>query len=193
MGRDLAIAHSQHEGAGCSKTEVRIARAELLPPEEHQGAEPLAVWLVLEPEPPAGQEALEWLLVSSEGGPTAGWAERIVGWYEQSWGSAECFRLLQTGTRIEDRRLREVDALVNGQVFDAITAWQVFSLARHARDAPETPVQDSLSGDEREMIGAFVERRQLRPLAELGKPFATDIRSWVMLLARMVGWRPSKR
>ena len=43
------------------------------------------------------------------------------------------------------------------------------------------------------MIGAFVERRQLRPPAERGKPFGTDIRSWVVLLARMVGWRPSKR
>ena len=35
-----------------------------------------------EPEPPAGQAALEWLLVSSE---TAEGAERIVGWYETRW------------------------------------------------------------------------------------------------------------
>ncbi len=75
----------------------------------------------------------------------------------------------------------------------AIAAWQVFSLAPYARDALETPAQDLLRGDEREMIGAFVERRQLRPPAEPGRPFGTDIRSWVVLLARMVGRRPSKR
>ena len=178
-----------------AKTEVRIAKVELLPPEEHQGTGPLPVWLVrvLEPEPPPGQKALEWLLVSSEGGPTAEWAERIVGWYEMRWGIEEYFRLLKTGARIEDRRLREADALVKCLAFDAITAWQVFSLARHARDAPQTPAEDLLTEDEREMIGAFVERRQLRPPAERGKPFGTDIRSWVVLLARMVGWRPSKR
>ena len=61
------------------------------------------------------------------------------------------------------------------------------------RDAPETPAEDLLTGDEREMIEAFVERRQLRPPGERGQPLGTDIRSWVVLLARMVGWRPSKR
>ena len=176
-------------------TELRIGQVELLPPKGRPGTEPLPVCLVrvLETEPPAGQEPLEWLLVSSEGSPTAEWAERIVGWYEARWGIEEYFRLLKTGTRIEDRRLREADALVKCLAFDAITAWQVFSLARQARDAPETPAEDLLSGDEREMIGAFIERRQLRPPAERGKPFGTDIRSWVVLLARMVGWRPSKR
>lgn len=36
--------------------------------------------------PVGGQELLEWLMVSSEGGPTAEWAERIVGWQEARWG-----------------------------------------------------------------------------------------------------------
>ena len=102
-----------------------------------------------------------------------------MGWYEQRWAIEEYFRLLKTGTRIEDRRLREADALVKGLAFDAITAWQVFSLARHARDAPQTPAEDLPAQDERAMIGAFVERRQLRPAAERGKPFGPDIR---------VGW-----
>ena len=62
--------------------------------------------------------------------------------------------------------------------FDAITTWQVFSLARHARDAPQTPAEDLLAQDERAMIGAFVDRRQLRPAAERGQPFGTDIRSY---------------
>ncbi len=58
---------------------------------------------------------------------------------------------------------------------------------------PEPLAEDLLTEDEREMIGAFVERRQVRPPAERGKPFATDIRSRVALPARMVGWGPSKR
>ena len=58
---------------------------------------------------------------------------------------------------------------------------------------PEPPAEDWLTEDEREMIREFVERRQLRPPAERGKPLGTDIRSWVVLPARLVGWRPSKR
>ena len=60
-----------------ARTEVRISRVELPPPEEHKEGRPLPAWLVrvLELEPPAGQAALEWLLVSSEGAATAEWAE----------------------------------------------------------------------------------------------------------------------
>ncbi len=70
---------------GTARTEVHISRVELLTPEEHKEGRPSPVWLVrvLELEPPAGQAALKWLLVSSEGAATADWAERIVGWHEQ--------------------------------------------------------------------------------------------------------------
>ena len=155
----------------------------------------VTAWVVrvLETEPPAGHEPLEWLLVSSEGGPTAEWAERIVGWYEARWGIEEYFRVLKSGTRIEDRRLREADALVKCLAFDAITAWRVCSLDRYARDAPDTPAAEVLTDDERQVIGTVVRAERLLPPAERGKPFAPDIRSWVVLLARMAGWHPSKR
>jgi len=102
-----------------------------------------------------------WRLLTS-GGDTAEWAERVVGWHETRGAIEEYFRLLRTGTRIKGRRLRLADVLVKCPAFDAITAWQVFSLARPAR---ETPAEDLLNEDEREMIGAFVQRRQLRPPA----------------------------
>ena len=51
------------------------------------------------------------------------------------------------GTRIEDRRLRDAAALGKCLVFDAITAWRVFSLERYPRDAPDTPEQQVLTAD----------------------------------------------
>ena len=143
--------------------------------------------------PPAGEQPLEWLLVSSEGGPTAAWAERIVGWYEARWAIEEYFRLLKSGTRIEDRRLRAADALVKCLVFDAITAWRVFALDRYARDAPDTPVGEVLTAGEQEVIEEVVRKGQLLPPAERGQPAPADICSWVVWLARIVGFRPSKR
>ena len=176
-------------------TELRIGQVELQPPKERPEDGPVVAWVVrvLETEPPAGQAPLEWLLVSSEGGPTAEWAERIVGWYEARWGIEEYFRVLKSGTRIEDRRLQEADALVKCLAFDAVTAWRVFSLDRYARDAPETPAEEVLTEDERQVIGMVVRAERLLPPAECGRPFPADIRSWVVLLARMAGWQPSKR
>ena len=69
-------------------TELRIGQVALQPPADRPQDGPVTAWVVrvLETEPPAGHEPLEWLLVSSEGGPTAEWAERIVGWYEGPLG-----------------------------------------------------------------------------------------------------------
>ena len=176
-------------------TEIRIGRVELLPPQERAGqAAPLPVWLVrvLEPDPPAGEDGLEWLLLCSEGAATAQWAERIVGWYERRWAIEEYFRLLKSGTRIEDRRLRDAQALGKCLVFDAITAWRVFSLDRYARDAPDTPAEEVLTADEMAVIEAVTEAERLRPPRERGQPVGAGIRSWVLLLARMRGWRPKK-
>ena len=176
-------------------TEISIGQVELLPPQGRATpAAPLRVWLVrvLETDPPAGEEALEWLLLSSEGGRTAQWAERIVTWYERRWAIEEYFRLLKMGTRIEDRRLRDAAALGKCLVFDAITAWRVFSLDRYARDAPETPVEEVLTADEMAVIAEVTASERLRPPRERGQPLGPDIRSWVVLLARMRGWRPKK-
>ncbi len=176
-------------------TEIRIGPVAVLPPKERAGeVAPLPAWLVrvLEPDPPPGEEGLEWLLLSSEGAATAQWAERIVSWYERRWGIEEYFRLLKTGTRIEDRRLRDAEALGKCLVFDVITAWRVFSLDRYARDAPETPAETVLTADELAVIEGVTEAERLRPPRERGQPVGPDIRSWVVLLARMRGWRPKK-
>ena len=50
-----------------------------------------------------------------------------------------------------------------------------------------------LSDDERQVIGTVVRAERLLPPAEREKPFPPDIRTWVVMLARMAGWRPSKR
>ncbi len=177
-------------------TEISIGRVELQPPAGRRGAAAaLPVWLVrvLEREPPEGEAGLEWLLLSSEGERTAQWAERIVCWYERRWAIEEYFRLLKSGTRIEDRRLHDAQALGKCLVFDAITAWRVFSLERYARDAPQTPAAEVLTGDEMAVIEAVAEAEGLRPPGERGQPPGADIRTWVVLLARLRGWRPKKR
>ena len=176
-------------------TELRIGQVQLQPPKEQPGAAPLAVWLVrvLETDPPAGEAELEWLLVSSEGGRTAEWAERIVGWYEARWSIEEYFRVLKSGAHSEERQLRDAAALGKCLVFDAITAWQVFSLQRYAREAPQTPAAAVLSADERAVVERVVVAERLLPPRERGQPLGPDIRTWVVLLARMAGWQPSKR
>ena len=47
--------------------------------------------------------------------------------------------------------------------------------------------------DEREVIGIVARGKRLLPPAKHGRPYPPDIRSWVVLLARITGWQPSMR
>ena len=179
------------------ETKVSIGAVELQPPEARRkrGEAGVEAWLVHVAQTNArkGARPLEWLLLSTVGGPSKLWAQRIVRWYEARWSIEEFFKVLKSHARIEDRRLRTAEALAKCLVFDAITAWQAQSLGSYARDAPDTPAEQVLTQDERAMILAVVRKKRLLPPAERGRPPPKDIRSWVVWLARTVGFRPSKR
>ncbi len=53
--------------------------------------------------------------------------------------------MLKSDARIQDRRLHTAESLCKCLAFDAVTAWQVSSLASYARDAPQTPVDEVLT------------------------------------------------
>ena len=176
-------------------TDIQAGWVELPPPHDRPDGRPLRVLAVraqerdwLEREWP-----LEWVLLSSEGQATAQWAERIVGWYEGRWGIEEWFRVLKSGMRVEDHKLCTAESLQCCLAFDAINAWRVFELQLYAREAPATPATVALSSLERQVIWTYVVAFGLLPSRERGQPPPEDIRSWVVMLARIVGWQPRKR
>ena len=111
------------------ETRVSIGPVELQPPEalRQRGEAGVEAWLVHVEQTHAqpGEDALEWLLLSTAGGLSQRWAKRIVGWHEARWSIEEFFKVLQSGVRIGDRRLRTAGALCKCLAFDAVTAWQV--------------------------------------------------------------------
>ena len=126
------------------------------------------------------------MLLCTDGEPTAENALRILAWYERRWG--EFFRVLKTGARIEDRSFDDADDLKRCLAFDAITAWRVFDLDRLAREKPDTPALDALSDDDALYILLLDQR-----IIPKRPPKPPDIRTAVTDIARLVGFRPTKR
>lgn len=176
-------------------TDIQAGRVELLPPKDRPEAENRKVLAVrvLQTNEQEGQWPLEWVLLCSEGEATAEWAKRIVRWYERRWGIEEWFRVLKTGMRIEDRQLRTADSVKCCLAFDAINAWRVFELQRCAREEPHEAARKILTLLEMHVIWTAIVGRDLLPPGERGRPPPEDIRSWVVLLGRTVGWQPRKR
>ena len=70
----------------------------------HHGDDPLplSVAQVAEVAPPAGEEAIEWTLLTNEPVETFEDAWRVTGWYERRWVVEEYHKAQKTGCRIED-------------------------------------------------------------------------------------------
>ena len=179
------------------ETRVSIGPVELQPPERRreQSEGGVEAWLVHVEQTNAQprEQPLEWFLLSTAGALSKRWAKRIVRWYEGRWGIEEFFKVLKSHTHIEDRSLSTAPTLSQRLAFDAVTAWQVSALARYAREAPQTPVDEVLTWDEITVLWVRVQARDLwRPTARDRAP-PRHIRTWVVWLAMTSGFRPSKR
>jgi hypothetical protein len=135
-----------------SRREGRLARdvtqtlqaclVELKPPQRRGHKLPVVqVWAVLarEEDPPAGQEPVEWLLLTSEPIETLEAAEQILAWYLARWQVEVFFRVLKSGCRVEQLSLREADRLECALAFYMIVAWRVLWVTALGRLGPELP------------------------------------------------------
>jgi hypothetical protein len=86
---------------------VRAAPVLVCPPHAkygHHGNDPLPLYVVLitEVDPPAGEKAIEWMLLTNEPVHTFEDAWRVSGWYELRWIAEEYHKAQKTGCQIED-------------------------------------------------------------------------------------------
>ena len=199
-GKTVEIAACGGKRAGPArkaKLDLRAGWVKLAPPLRPARSagrrEPLDVLAVTatEPNPPAGKEPLHWVLLTTEGSADAETAKTVLAWYERRWTIEEYFRVLKTGTRVEDRRLDHADDLRKCLAFDAITACHVFDLERMARDKPDTPANLVVADDEIVILGVRLKAYGIhRARSPPGKP--SDIRTFVIDVARLGGFQPRK-
>jgi hypothetical protein len=100
---------------------------------------------VWEPEPPTGEEAVEWLLMTNEPIGTVKQVEAVIDWYRRRWKIEEYFKALKTGCAFEQRQLQTRAALENTLALLAPIAWQLLMLRDHGRAFPNAPARGVLS------------------------------------------------
>lgn len=146
-GREVEVAqrlasHGRpHRPARAAKVVMAWAAVTLPPPapwqargEHRQG--PLEVWglRVWEPEPPGGEEALEWFLLSNVAVETGGDGWERVDWYEQRWPVCEEYHKGQkTGCAIEGPQFTTTQALEPMIALLSVVAWLLMRLRWAAR------------------------------------------------------------
>src|SRR6202048_4374563 len=102
--------------ARSTQLQLAFGQMTLLPPrpEPRASKEPLTVWVirVWEEQAPDGEEALEWVLLTSVPTTTLEQAWERVDWYGYRWLVEDYHQCLKSGCRIEQRQLQTVDGLM---------------------------------------------------------------------------------
>lgn len=121
--------------------QVRAVRVTLKPPHRKHGGKlpPVELWAVgaFELNVPAGQEPIEWFLLTSLPVETFAQAERVIFTYTQRWKIEEFHRILKSGCRVEQINLRDKESLLPAVALNFIVAWRILYLRDFRRAQPE--------------------------------------------------------
>ena len=95
--------------------------------------------LATELQPPPGEDAVEWLLLTNLPVTTPEQALEKLSWYLCRWQIEIVFRILKSGCRIEELQLEKRERLEPALAFYMIIAWRVLLLTMLGRACPEMP------------------------------------------------------
>jgi hypothetical protein len=118
--------------------------------------------LATEPNPPAGKDALEWVLLTNLPVETPEQASEKLLWYLCRWQVEIYFKVLKSGCRIEELQLETRERLEPALAFYMIIAWRVLYLTMLGRECPEMPC-DTVFADEEWKAAYLVTQRKPPP------------------------------
>jgi len=118
-----------------------------------------AIW-VHEPHPPAGVEALDWMLLTDLPIRNATEAWEKVQWYCCRWGIEEWHRVLKSGCGAEQREFKTAEHLERALVFDLIVAWRVLAVTKVGRTVPQLPATALYTAEELDIVCQGIKKKR---------------------------------
>jgi hypothetical protein len=118
--------------------------------------------LAFEPNPPAGEDPLVWVLLTNLPVETPQQALEKLAWYLCRWQIEVYFKVLKSGCRVEQLQLEKRERLEPALAFYMIIAWRVLYLTMLGRECPEMPC-DTVFADEEWRAVYLVTQRQAPP------------------------------
>lgn len=128
---------------------------------------------VFEPDPPDGEAAVSWTLLTNLPVGDAAAATEIVDHYRARWRIEEYFRALKQGCAIQQRQLETFPALLNAIAVFVPVAWRLLLIRSLARLDVTLPAAMIFDDNELGGIGALLDDKNCKPLPAL--PTVRDV------------------
>jgi hypothetical protein len=112
--------------------------------------------LLREIEPPDGEEAIEWLLLTSLAIGTMEEVHRVIEYYCCRWQIEIYFRILKSGCKVEESQLEKASRFRPYLALCMIVAWRVMYVMMLGRECPELPCDVAFDDEEWRAVYAVV-------------------------------------
>lgn len=142
--------------------DVRAARITLRPPaQSDRPLPPVAVNVVSvrEADPPEGEEAVEWILLTTLPADTVEQVRQIIQYYCVRWMIEVLYRTLKSGCRVEERLFEHLDRLLPCVAVYLIVAWRTLMLVRLGRSCPDMDCEAVFEPSEWKSVWMVIHRQ----------------------------------
>lgn len=141
----------------------------------------VSFWAILaeEIDPPAGEDPIRWVLLTSKEVTTLEEARRVLNLYLRRWDIEVFHRVLKTGCRVERIQLKTVEALTCALVIYAVIAWRILYLTHLGRKCPDLPCSCVFEEEEWKAACVAVKRRP-----EAGEPTLAE---FIVIVGKLGG------
>jgi Transposase DNA-binding/Transposase DDE domain len=165
--------------------EIRYRRLRVFPPTGKQKRYPeltLTVIYAQEPGTPKDREPINWKLLTDL--PVTSRAEAIqkLVWYASRWKIETYHKILKSGCKAEESRLRTADRLVNLIAVFCILSWRLFWMTMLNRSDSGMPARHVFSKTERQLLDHLVADRAV------DRALKTSLSFYITKLAKLGGY-----
>lgn len=143
--------------------EIRYRRIRVLPPIGKQNRYPALSLTVIhahERETPSGRKPIEWKLITDLAVASRQEAIEKLDWYAMRWKIETFHKILKSGCKAEESKLRTADRLTNLIAVFCILSWRVFWMTMINRTMPEESAQTVLTQTEIEVLDHLIKDSQ---------------------------------
>jgi hypothetical protein len=168
---------------------LKYERVKVLPPIGKQRRYPeltLTVIHAIERDTPPNREAIEWKLITDLPVDSFEAAIEKLDWYSRRWKIEVFHKILKSGCKAEESKLRTAERIVNLISLFCILSWRIFWMTMINRTAPEAPPGLALTRSECHLLDQIV-KEKTTPCAK-----AKPLSAYLIKIARLGGYLARK-
>ncbi len=146
--------------------EIKWKRIQVLPPIGKNKQYPELSFTVIyaqERTSPEGRDRIDWKLITDLPVRSRRDALRMLNWYSLGWKIETFHKILKSGCKAEESKLRTAERLVNLISSFCILAWRIFWMTMINRCSPEAPPTTALAEIEIQLLDRLIQDTTAKP------------------------------